>query len=304
MGFFDQATAVRSAGDGVFRAELDAQWTVGGKFHGGYLLALLARAAADAAGERHGDLSAVSAVFVAPPEAGPVELRMEVLRAGRGVTQLHGRLLQDGLPCVDAVLTQGTLSTSEAWWSAALEPDLPPEQDCVPMPADAPGTGFRVPLMDVVEQRVDPRGFDSASGASGEVRTWQRLADGRDWDPCSLLVALDPVPPVSYTLGLPGWAPTIQLSAYLRRHPAPGPVRVAMRATEVGDGRMDEIAQVWDSKGRLVAQATQFAAVRMPATAPTHSRVSLAAAGPCRCRLRGPRRWPVPRRPGPSGRCA
>jgi hypothetical protein len=75
---------------------------------------------------------------------------------------------------------------------------------------------------------------------------------------------LDSVPPISYDLGLPGWVPTIQLTAYIRRLPAPGPLRVRMHATDVSADRMDETAYAWDSKDRLVAQATQIAAVRIP----------------------------------------
>lgn len=73
------------------------------------------------------------------------------------------------------------------------------------------------------------------------------------------------MPPASYDLGLPGWAPTIQLTAHVLRLPAPGPVKVRLSVTEVGGGRMDETAMVWDSRDRLVAQATQLAAIRVPA---------------------------------------
>jgi Thioesterase-like superfamily len=80
----------------------------------------------------------------------------------------------------------------------------------------------------------------------------------------SLLVALDPVPPVTFDLGLSGWVPTLQMSVYVRRLPAPGPIKVRMHANDVSGERIDETAFAWDSKGRLVAQAMQFAAVRVP----------------------------------------
>jgi YD repeat-containing protein len=38
-----------------------------------------------------------------------------------------------------------------------------------------------------------------------------------------------------------------------------------MQATEITDDRMDEVAHVWDARGRLVAQSTQIAAIRVPA---------------------------------------
>jgi len=97
----------------------------------------------------------------------------------------------------------------------------------------------------------------------GRVAGWLRLADGADWDPLSLLIATDPAPPVSLTLGVTGWAPTLSLTAYVRRLPVPGPVRVVMHSSEITSGRMDEIVEVWDDGDNLVAQGIQLAAVRV-----------------------------------------
>ncbi|GAA3823886.1 hypothetical protein GCM10022226_50580 [Sphaerisporangium flaviroseum] len=195
---------------------------------------------------------------------------METLRAGRSVTQVRARLIQDGRPCVEALVALGRLQESDSWWSGMAPPELPDEQDCFLTPSLVPGGHFEVPLMEVVEQRLHPANLGFALGdpsRQGLIAGWQRLGDGADWDPLSLLVALDPVPPITYDLGLSGWAPTIQFTAYLRRLPAPGPVRVSMRALDVSGDRMDETAYAWDSKGRLVAQATQLAAVRTPEVA-------------------------------------
>ncbi|NUR83294.1 MAG: thioesterase family protein, partial [Nonomuraea sp.] len=188
-------------------------------------------------------------------------------RVGRSVAQVRVSLAQEGRLRVESHVTLGVLDDADPWWSAIEPVELPPEEACFLAPTDPPGADMTVPLMAVVEERVDPAHLAFAFGAPsgrGVIASWQRLADGSDWDPLSLLVALDPVPPVSFDLGLPGWVPTIQLSAYVRRLPAPGPIRVRLAATDVGGDRMDEVAHVWDSKGRLVAQATQLAAVRVP----------------------------------------
>ena len=93
---------------------------------------------------------------------------------------------------------------------------------------------------------------------------WLRLVDGSDWDPLSLLVAVDSMPPIGYDLGAPGWAPTVQLSAYVRRLPTPGPIRIRSTAVELGTGQVDQTVLAWDSKDRLVVQSTQLCAVRLP----------------------------------------
>ncbi|GLZ14133.1 hypothetical protein Acsp04_43680 [Actinomadura sp. NBRC 104425] len=277
MKEFSRAAEVRPRNEGSdaetgerraeFDADLDAQWSVGDKLHGGYVLAVMARAAARTASPAHPHPVAVSATFLRAPKPGPVVISVDVLREGRSVSQLHARMSQDGRPMVDALICQERLGDADPWWSAEPPAELPDRQDCVLVGKEPPGGGFPVPLMEVVEEHIDPGVLGFAAGEPsrrGLVQGWQRLADGTDWDPCSLLVALDMVPPASFDLALPGRAPTIQLTAYIRRLPAPGPVRVRMQATDVGGGRMDETVHVWDSKDRLVAQGSQLAAVRMP----------------------------------------
>ncbi|NUP02951.1 MAG: thioesterase family protein [Nonomuraea sp.] len=268
MGTFREATALTTRDADTFGAMLDAQWSVGTKLHGGYLLAVMARAACESdSGAAHPHVTAVSGAFVEPPVPGPADVRVERLRVGRSVAQVRVSLAQEGRLRVESHVTLGVLDDADPWWSAIEPVELPPEEACFLAPTDPPGADMTVPLMAVVEERVDPAHLAFAFGAPsgrGVIASWQRLADGSDWDPLSLLVALDPVPPVSFDLGLSGWVPTIQLSAYVRRLPAPGPIRVRLTATDVGGDRMDEVAHVWDSKGRLVAQATQLAAVRVP----------------------------------------
>ncbi|KUL30823.1 thioesterase family protein [Actinoplanes awajinensis] len=272
MQSFAQATAVQQT-PGGFRADLDPQWGVGDKLHGGYLMAVIARAVAtqataghrDAAGGFHPHPIAMTTTFLRAPRPGEVAVEVELLRAGRGSSQFRARLTQAGETCAESLVTQGLLDDAAPWWSALPAPEIPAEDDCFLLPANPPGAGFTVHLLDVVEHRLDPACLGFAAGhpsKNGQTSGWLRLADGTDWDPLALLVALDPSPPISLTLGIQGWAPTISLTAYLRHLPAPGPLRMTMQSAEVTSGRMDETAQLWDAKGALVAQATQLAAVR------------------------------------------
>ena len=52
----------------------------------------------------------------------------------------------------------------------------------------------------------------------------------------------------------------------VRGVPAPGWLAVVQRARLVHDGWLDEDCEVWDSEGRLVAQARQLAMYREPRT--------------------------------------
>ncbi|MEU7904778.1 thioesterase family protein [Actinoplanes sp. NPDC049118] len=266
-GFVD-ATEVAARTDGTtFDVELDHQWTIGDKPNGGYLLALLARAAASTdAASRHPHPLAASATYLAAPAVGPAVVEVTPLRTGRSASQLRARLVQDGRPCVEALLTLGTLDPdAEPRWAGAPALELPPEDECPLIPVEPPGAGVKVNLMEVVEQRLDPAVLGFAFGQASEqaeLRGWLRFADGMEPDPLSLLFVADSFPPATFAIGSTGWVPTLTLTVYVRALPAPGALRVRQVARLVEDGLVDEVCEVWDSRGRLVAQATQLAKVR------------------------------------------
>ncbi|HEV3213571.1 MAG TPA: thioesterase family protein [Acidimicrobiales bacterium] len=265
---FDTATAVTLVGDGAYSAELDEAYGVLGKPNGGYLLAVLARAAAAhavAQGTRHAHCLAASALYVRAPSCARVDLAVTVHRSGARVSQLRATLSQDGRVAVDAVVSCGRLDRDdEVRLVGPPPPALPPPEACERVEAGGP-PGEGVSIMDRVELRLDPAttGFRRGELASeAEVRGWLRLADGRAPDPLSLLFCLDALPPATFPIGSSGWVPTIQLSAYVRALPADGWLRARQVARTVAGGLVDEVCELWDADGRVVAQATQLAMVR------------------------------------------
>ena len=61
-----------------------------------------------------------------------------------------------------------------------------------------------------------------------------------------------------------GWAPTVQLTAYLRGEPADGWLRVVCTTTQIGQTWFDADHTVVDSAGRVVVQTRQLAMVPPP----------------------------------------
>ena len=102
------------------------------------------------------------------------------------------------------------------------------------------------------------------------IQGWLRMADGREPDPLMLLLAVDTLPPVTFDMGLAGWAPTLELSAHVRAVPAPGWLRVRVSTRNFAGGLLEEDAEVWDSPGP--------AGGAVPAARPGPRRVRLSAA--------------------------
>ncbi|MBB4684259.1 thioesterase family protein [Amycolatopsis jiangsuensis] len=256
---FAAVSGVKQRSATTFDADLSAAWTIGGRPNGGYLLATIARAAGMVAGQP--DVLAASAHYLRPPSPGPASVVIEPVRSGRTVSQLRGRLEQDGLPQVEALLTFGVLGGGEPFWRDGV-PD--PQLDA-PRGArveTASPSGLTVALMDEIDLRLDRPILEVPTGR-GELRGWLALPSDEPFDPVSLLFAIDALPPATADVAKSGWVPTLELTAYVRARPEPGPVRVLHRAHLIGDGRVDESCHVWDRTGRLVAQGTQLAGIRL-----------------------------------------
>jgi len=263
---FSEVAALSPAGDGCFVADVHPEWTIGGKPNGGYLLAMLGAAAT--AVSPHAHVIAASAHYLHSPDPGPVWVTAEVLRAGRSASQVRARMSQEGTPCIETLVTTATLRPDGApYWSAGLPAgDVAPFDACVRLVPVHPDGTLRVAIMDQVEIRLDPASAPMTRGeptGRGELRGWLRLPNDEPFDTASLLYAVDSFPPATMDIEMAGWVPTLELTAYVRALPAPGPVRVLQRALLIDAQRVDETCFVWDSTGRLVAQCTQLAGIRL-----------------------------------------
>jgi hypothetical protein len=259
---FSQVTAVHRTDERTFEADVDAGWTIGGKPNGGYLVAIMARAAAEVS--THEQVIAASSHFLASPEPGPVEVDVETLREGRSTGQSRVRLRRGDRTFVESLMTIGPLDpdAEDRWAGGVPEPGTTSYDEAVRL---APA-GFPVALMEQVDIRLDPdsRGFTRGEPSGrGELRGWLGLPGEETVDPVAVHFALDAFPPATFDVEMSGWVPTLELTTYLLGVPAPGPLRVLQKARLVRGGRLDETCLVWDSAGRLVGSATQLAMIRI-----------------------------------------
>src|SRR3954449_2322002 len=123
-----KATGVSRTDDGTYSVELDAGWAIGGNPHGGYLMALVAKAAVDAADSPHA--LAVSAHFLRPPRGGPAEVRVEVVKRGRTASTVRATLWQDDKARLDTLITTGALPEDQPSYSGLPMPDMLSPEDC------------------------------------------------------------------------------------------------------------------------------------------------------------------------------
>ncbi|MFI0367660.1 thioesterase family protein [Actinomadura sp. 1N219] len=261
---FGAATAVEPMGEGRYEAVLDAGYGMAEAINGGYLMAVLGRAAVAASPHAHPVSTAVNFHRVARP--GPAEVIVEPRKEGRTAATSRVVLVQDGRPAADALITTATLdAAAEPAWTGAEPTGLPPLEECTEFQPPTGSRGFA----DQVDMRFDRSTMgwlDGRPSGRPEVRAWFRLRDGYQPDAYALALAVDALPPVALNLGAQGWAPTVELTWHMRAVPAPGWLAVHGSGRVLAGGWFDEEVEVWDTAGRLVAQSRQLA--RVPRSRP------------------------------------
>jgi hypothetical protein len=269
---YDDAIAITPADPGSYTAQVQAGWVVGGGVNGGYVLALIGNAIkAQLAG--HPDPYTISAYYLSATTPGPATIRVEELRRGRGTSTVRATLSQvvEGEPVdrVSALATYGDLTrTVGDIRTTATLPELPPVEECVLTSLASPEVKAFVPMLDRFSMHLDPACAGTFTGGtpSGRplIQGWFEFVDHRPIDPIALLTVVDLLPPVTFELGMPGWAPTLELTVHVRATPAPGLLRLRHESRNFAGGFFEEDCEIWDSAGRLVAQSRQLALAPRP----------------------------------------
>lgn len=262
-------TLEASEGDvSVFGGLLNQHWTIGEKVHGGAMLALCAKAAREAHGAPGVEPIAVSGSFLWAPDPGPLRVVCTVRKRGRRVSIVDVELTQGEKTAVRAVMTL-----------AEPEHDVAPLLVCNPVvplmtPDPPPGLepiGPGHPMADIVHlahgcdirpslTTMAPR----ADGGPPVIEYWVRPKEGSP-DVLFALLCGDVSAPVTFGVNRFGWAPTVQLTAYLRGLPADGWLRVMCTTMQIGQDWFDEDHLVVDCEGRIIVQSRQLALVPPPA---------------------------------------
>lgn len=267
-----------------YTAQIDPVFTIGPKVHGGTLQMLTANAAlagfiATAPGDEAGGGArqsvegarpaaeglapiAVATNFLGAPDPAEITLQVWVRKRGRRVSLVDVEVHQNGRNLVHSTITIGTPDI-ESHYSAPLSlTELPaePSGDVVYI-EDSP-MGDIMHLGAILDIAIEEKSIAFARGQKADpvFRMWVRPKTTTP-DGLFAILAGDISAPVVMNLGLFGWAPTMQLTTYLRRNPAPGWLRIESSSTEVGHGWFEEDHVVVDSTGNVVVQSRQLALI-------------------------------------------
>jgi acyl-CoA thioesterase len=264
---FKDLTTLTQRDDDTFDAAIADTWTIGPKVHGGVMMALCGAAAMTRLGADDTVPLAVGANYLNAPDPGPVTLHTVVRKQGRRVSHVDVELSQNGRAAVRAVVTLGVPdSAAPRHTLGSLSMPAEPSAD-----AQAIDTGH--PMSEIVhvatgcDMRIDPSSAHFLTGSTGEseIRLWVRPKPADEADPTTAalfaIMTGDISPPATMNRGMFGWAPTVQLTTYLRRRPAPGWLRVVASSSVIGETWFEEDHTVVDSTGAVVVQSRQLAMV-------------------------------------------
>ena len=204
--------------------------------------------------------------YLRPPAAGACEVAVTVERAGRGLSTVSARLVQDGRDCI---LALAALGSDRPGSRAARPPGSRRARPGRPRRLDRIRWRVHRTSRSVTASTVRPAlgSLPFAAGPTAETGGWIRTADDDPVDDVLLAAITDSWPPAVFSrLELPVGVPTVELTIHFRGAPSgqPGWCLVRFRTLEVSDGYLEESGEVWSADGRLLAESRQLAVVLAP----------------------------------------
>ena len=260
MHLFDQDTSLSPDGQHHFTARVSDNWSINGTPDGGYLMALLARAAGQQS-DKSG-VSILSANFISRCVPGPVTISLEKLGATRQFDRWQASLHQEGTEKVRAMVTCMDVTGEQAGKRYEKSgPVLAQAAECIQF-----GRMPKYTLYDHMEVLLDP---DCAGWIDGnltdrsELRGWIKFRDERPFDAAGLMLIADAFPPpIFVSQGMVAWVPTLEMSVNIRNLPQSRWLKCVFRSRFLNGGMVEEDGEIWDEDGDLVAISRQVAQYR------------------------------------------
>jgi acyl-CoA thioesterase len=260
---FERDTAVAPAGEGVWQATISDDWGVPRGPNGGYIAATILRALEGAVDDPERAPRSFTLHYLRPPVPGlPAEIHVAVERAGRTLTSLSARLVQEGKVMVVALAAFAKDFPSVGDYATPSPAVGPPPAELHSVP-DGPGVP-KIALQAVMAPVFGPGPM--SGGDEALVGGWLRLAEPRVADAAAVAFYADAWLPSPFArLTEPAPAPTVDLTIHFRaRLPHPGlgidePVLARFSSSSSAGGFFEEDGWIWAPDGTLLAQSRQLA---------------------------------------------
>jgi len=263
----DSAVKRLEVAPGWYTADLPTHWSFESP-SGGVLMTIAMRAMAAELGDAAWKPVSATTLFCSPVPAGPLEVRVQVLRRGQSATQLRAELSSTTLPGPGLEVSATFARDREGpHVLPATMPQLPPPDACAHM--DERGRlGKRWPFFANFDMRLahGPRFWEpGAQAGDSRYARWFRYLRPQQVDGKLDRLALPPVadtmpPSMASFLGPsdPYYYPSLDLTVHFLEDTAREWLLCAAYSRQARAGVATAEMEIWTDDGRLIAFATQM----------------------------------------------
>jgi acyl-CoA thioesterase len=213
--------------------------------------------------------------FCSPVPAGPLEIRVEVLRHGGAAAQVRAQLCSTTMPGPGLEVSATFARDREGVdLIDTAPPSVPAPDQCRSLDDAQILAGPRPRIFANLESRLAQGHLwwtkDWPSGPARIARWFrykvpQRLDDGR-FDPLAIPPIADTMPPALIQQLGPGhepfFAPSLDLTIHFLEDTTAEWILTAVHVPRARGGYATANAEIWDDRGRLIATATQMMLLR------------------------------------------
>lgn len=259
---FSRDTELEKIESGLFRARIDTGWWVMRGPNGGYVAALLQRAAEQHVADPNRLPRSMTIHYLSPPTEGEAEISVNTERSGRTLSSLSLRMTQG-----DQVRAIAVACLAESRKGLEVNDMVMPN---VPEAASLEkSTDSFIPIHQRYDQRyIEDFHIDQGAPQVG-VAAWIRLSEEQELDYPLLAAYSDALRPSVFSLDAEreeiGPVPTVDLTIHYRSDPAdldlaPDAFVLAVcRSRFAKSGYVEEDGEIWSACGTLLLQSRQMA---------------------------------------------
>jgi len=261
---FATATTWKALGEGRYAGNIHPRWFQGRGAYGGLLGGALLRSMMRELNEPARSPRSFTVHFCGPVSEADALITVRVERAGRQVSHLSARMEQDGKVACLATATFALPRDTSLVFTDARAPEAPPPGDIPSIPNE---------FLPAFGAHFDYRWFQGlpfSGSTEPRMAGWIRPRQPEPIDAPFMMGLLDAFPSAAFAR-VDGFCNGATMD-YTAHFYAPLPLVTApdafflrtSHARHAAEGYADDLAEVWNERGQLLAQLRQMAAIFPP----------------------------------------